>query len=466
MQPERQGRLLFLWRSSAARLIAVYGALFVACCSVLIGVIQWEMQRYLGEVVDQLLQQRGHYFTTVDPEQLPDALAAASAADVEGFMAYGLFAADGHRLSGNIAYPPANLPPDGGVRLLRHGIKRLDRIEDFSARALALPLVNGGLLVLARATSVIDQVGVILRQSLLWALSLTLIPGVVGGYLLSRAPLRRVRMIEEAVQPIIQGDLGRRLPVSGRGDEIDLLAGIVNTMLAELERLIGEVKGVCDNIAHDLRTPLTSLRMQLYRLQQTATDHDAELLERCVGDVDAVLRRFAALLRISELEDLRRREGFGSVDLATTLRDVHELFAPLAEDKQIELRLRLDNPPPIRADRELVFEAISNLVGNAIKFTQAGGLIELHAGAYGDGVRISVADNGPGISAGERDAVLQRFFRGEGARQLPGSGLGLSIVSAIARLHSFDIDIGTTELGGACVTLYCVGNASAINEQR
>ncbi|MFZ2208473.1 MAG: HAMP domain-containing sensor histidine kinase [Porticoccaceae bacterium] len=457
MSPEPPLRAESAWRSSATRLIAIYGALFVIWSAVLIGIIHWETQHYLSQVVNQILEQRARYFTTVERDHLPDALATASAADLQGLMAYGLFAADGHRLSGNISQPPAALPPDGQVRLLRHGILRQDRAGDFSARVIALPLDNGELLVLARATSIIDQVGVILRQGLLWALSLTLIPGLIGGYVLSRGPLRRVRAIAAAVQPIMRGDLGRRLPRSARGDELDLLASIVNTMLTELERLMGEVKGVCDNIAHDLRTPLTRLWTQLHRLRQQvgADSATAALVEGCIGEVDALLRRFSALLRIAELEDLRRREGFARVDLAATLREVHELYIPLAEDKRVQLHLTLEPLPKVRADRELLFEAISNLVSNGIKFTPPGGNVQLRAGVYAGGARISVHDSGPGIPAAERTAVLERFYRSETTRQLPGSGLGLSIVSAIVRLHGFELDIGTAAEGGACVILDC-----------
>ena len=445
------------WRSSTTRLLLIYGALFVVWGTVLIGVINFETQRYLSQVVDRILEQRAHYLATIDREHLPAAMATTSALDLQGVMAFGVFATDGRHLAGTLAELPPDLNADGHVHLLAHGIRRLDHVSVQRARALALRLGSGELLVLARATSVVDQVGVILRQSLVWALSLTLIPGLIGGYLLSRGPLRRVRTLEAAVQPIMRGDLGRRLPLSGRRDELDLLASIVNAMLDELERSMSEVKGVCDNIAHDLRTPLTRLRAQLHRMQQHAPDaaERGALIEHCIADVDSLLSRFAALLRISEMEDRRRRAGFGDVDLVSMLREIHELFAPLAEDKNVQLRLEESAVPAIGADRELLFEAISNLVSNAIKFTPAGGTVRLRVRADGDGARLCVLDNGPGIPADEREAVLQRFYRSESTRQLPGSGLGLSIVSAIVRLHGFRLDIGAGDDGGARVTLYC-----------
>ena len=448
------------WRASATRLLLVYGALFVVWGTVLIGVVHWETRRYLSMVVDQILEQRAHYFSTLDRARLPEAMQAADAVYLRGVMAYGLFAPDGRYLFGNIARPPAGLPADGRVRLLPDGIARRDRAPDgrLGARGLALHLDNGELMVLARDTSVIEQVGAILRQGLVWALSLTLIPGLVGGYLLGRGALRRVRRIEAAVQPIMRGRLDHRLPVSGRRDELDLLAGIVNTMLAELERRMGEVKSVCDNIAHDLRTPLTRLRAQLHRLQQghLTGDERSALLAACSADVDALLGRFAALLRISEMEDLRRRAGFRSVDLHALLRELQELYAPLAEDQAVSLDLRCEpDLPPIAADRELLFEAVSNLLGNALKFTPAGGRVRLCAGRRGEGIELGVLDSGPGIPAGEREAVLQRFYRSARTRGLPGSGLGLSIVAAIARLHGLRLQIGEAEHGGARVTLYC-----------
>lgn len=448
------------WRASATRLLLVYGALFVVWGTVLVGVVQWETRRYLSTVTDQILEQRARYFSTLDRARLPEAMQAADAVYLQGVMAYGLFTAEGRYRFGNIARPPAGLPADGRVRELPEGIARRDRPGDgrVGARGLALRLDSGELMVLARDTGVIEHVGAILRQGLVWALSLTLIPGLVGGYLLGRGALQRVRRIEAAVQPIMRGRLDQRLPVSGRRDELDLLAGIVNAMLAELERRMGEVKSVCDNIAHDLRTPLTRLRAQLHRLQQgpLSEDERSALLAGCSADVDALLGRFAALLRISEMEDLRRRAGFRSVELPALLRELQELYAPLAEDKAVNLDLRCEpDLPPIAADRELLFEALSNLLDNAVKFTPAGGRVQLCAGRHGRGIEFGVLDSGPGIPAGEREAVLQRFYRSARTCSLPGSGLGLSIVAAIARLHGFRLGIGEAEHGGARVTLYC-----------
>lgn len=434
-----------------------YGALFSVWSAVLIGAVHGSTARYLSHVVDQILEQRLHYLTTIDRSRLPELMAASGELDLRDVMSYGLFDAQDRYLSGNMVRPPAALRTDGLVHGLPKGVQRHGRAQNLPARGVAVRLDNGELLVLARDTSVIDRAGVVIRSTLFWALSLTLIPGVIGGYLLSRGPLRRVREIEKAVQPIMRGNLGGRLPVSQRGDELDLLAGIVNTMLVELERLVGEVKGVCDSIAHDLRTPLTRTRAQLHRLRCRAGDDpdSLALIEQCTTDIDALLARFRALLRISELEDIRRRAGFAPIDLNAVLREVHELYAPLAEDKNVQLRLDGAPLPAIEADRGLMFEACSNLVSNAIKFTPAGGRVDVRTIDDTTGPRIEVLDTGPGIPASERDAVLQRFYRSDAGRQQPGFGLGLSIVLAIVRLHGFRLDIGDSAPRGARVTLHC-----------
>ncbi len=325
------------WRSSTARLIVIYGAFFVAWTVLLVAIIHWQTAHYLETVVDQILEQRIQYLATVEREKLPATLAMTGAIDLRGVMSFGEFDANGRYMAGNIDRLPQDLPADGRVHLLPDGVQRINGERTGHSRGVAIALGDGVQVVLARSTSVIDRVGVLIRNGLFWALSLSFVPGLLGGFLLSRGPLQRVRRIETAIAPIMRGDLGARVPVSGRRDELDMLASIVNRMLDRIEHLLGEVKGVSDAIAHDLRTPLTRLRAQLYRVQQQgeAQDPRTATIESCIVDVDTLLDRFRALLRISELEDFRRRAGFGAIDLHETLDRVHELYAPLAEDKGV-----------------------------------------------------------------------------------------------------------------------------------
>jgi signal transduction histidine kinase len=444
------------WRSSTTRLIVIYGVFFLVWSIVLIVSINWQTTQYLEQTVGRILEQRVQFLSRVDRERLPMMLATSSELDLRGAMFYGLFDANGAYVSGNIEHLPEGMPFDGVVRSLPNGVLGINGQRNSRTQAVALKLESGDTMVLARYSGVADRVGELTFNAFVWGLSLLLIPGLIGGYLLSRGPLRRVKAMETALQPVMRGDLGARLPVTGRRDELDLLASMVNRMLEQIERLLGEVKGVSDSIAHDLRTPLTRLRAQLHRVLQQTPQDDARMvpIERCIVDADALLDRFRALLRISELEDMRRRAAFSEVDLRETLERVHELYAPLAEEKSLRFSVDARKTPTVQADAALLFEAIGNLVDNAIKFSPAGSTVTVRTVADEDGPLIEVADSGPGIQASEREAVLRRFYRSEQMSE-SGYGLGLPLVAAIARLHGFCFEIGDRAGGGARMTLYC-----------
>ena len=232
------------------------------------------------------------------------------------------------------------------------------------------------------------------------------------------------------------------MPIAGRHDELDLFADTVNAMVEDVARTIAQVKGVTDAIAHDLRTPLTRVRAGLHRIAQddALPPGQRERLVAAVGDLDTVLERFAALLRISELEAGQRRAGFAPVDLGAIAARVGELYEPLAEDGGIALVMDCA-PLSVHGDEKLLFEAVSNLVDNAIKFGREGGRVSVVTGDEGEGWLLDVRDDGPGIAADEREAVLRRFHRGSNAAAAPGSGLGLSVVSAILGLHGLRLEL-------------------------
>lgn len=237
------------------------------------------------------------------------------------------------------------------------------------------------------------------------------------------------------------GELSVRMPIAGRRDELDLFAGMVNAMIEEVERLLGEAKSANDAVAHDLRTPLARVRTLLHRVLQAdetaASSRDA--ISQAMTELDLTLERFRALLRISEIEAQARRAGFRPVDLAEVLRQAIELYEPLAEARGIGLRLRLAEVAPVDGDDKLLFEAVSNLIDNAIKFSPAGGEVEIALRPVAGAMEIAIEDRGPGIAPEERQVVLLRFHRGGGAGPVAGSGLGLSIVAAIARLHRVEL---------------------------
>ena len=445
------------WRSSSSRLLALYSLLFVLWCAVLMGGMYWRVHTYLESLTNQSLRQRAHLFEHFTGPALIQALADNQRFDVNGIDAYGLFAADGTRLYGTLSKPPTELPMDGEVHFLRGGLNALgpDRAETCSA--LAMRTSDGRLLILVRKTRSLMAVSGIILDALIWGVSLTIVPGLLGWHLLRRRPLRRIRAIQVQVERIAAGALSQRLPLSEHRDELDMLASIVNAMLDRIEQLMGEVKSSSDAIAHDLRTPLTRLRARLYRMHHQADEHGpyAQPLEQALSETDALLGRFRALLRISELES-HRRSCRNVLAPAPLLQELHDFYAPLAEERGQRLQLRLAKDlPALHGDRGLLFEAIGNLLGNAIKFAPKGGHIELIAEQEHAAVQISVHDSGPGIPVGEREAVLQRFYRSSRNNQGEGFGLGLSIVAAITALHGFTLNISTSPLGGACISLHC-----------
>lgn len=447
------------WSSSTSRLLALYSFLFVAWSSILMGVLYFEVSSYLNKLTRHSMLQRQHLFAHMSGKQLDDALIASQAFEERSFDAYGLFDAQLNPVGGRIRTIPPELGLDGKVHELKRCLDADDpHMPRDSCDAVAIKVQDGRWLVLLRDNGSLFVVTRIILHALLWGISLTLIPGFAGWYLLRRRPLKRIRAIQAQAELIVAGDLTHRLPLSTRRDELDMLADIVNAMLDRIERLMHEVKGVCDNIAHDLRTPLTRLRAQLYRIRQhsPADSPQAEALDQAIGETDTLMARFRGLLRISELEDRQRRAGFVQLDPRELLIELHDFYLPLAEDGGI--RLQLEQPerlPALHGDRELLFEALANLVGNAIKFTPQAGRVAITATQDEAGVHIAIEDSGPGIPEEERAAVLKRFYRSEEGHRHSGFGLGLSIVAAIVDLHGFALEIGESALGGAKLVLHC-----------
>ncbi|MCY1397774.1 Adaptive-response sensory-kinase SasA [compost metagenome] len=423
------------------------------------GALYFEVSDYLNKLSRHSLLQRQHLFANMQGQQLDNALAASQSFDPRAFDAYGLFDAQFRHLAGRVQHIPPQLDLNGHIHELPQCIDSNDpQLPRDSCDAVAQRTQDGRWLVLVRDNGSLFAVTRIILHALLWGISLTIIPGVAGWYLLRRRPLRRIRAIQASAEAIVAGDLTRRLPLANRRDELDMLAAIVNAMLERIERLMMEVKGVCDNIAHDLRTPLTRLRAQLYRIQQQAPQGSpmSEQLDQAIDETDTLMARFRGLLRISELEDHQRRAGFVQMDPLPLLGELYEFYLPLAEEGLITLQLQApEHLPQLHGDRALLFEALGNLLSNAIKFTPPGGRVILRASAQQGGARVEIHDSGPGIPEAEREAVFKRFYRAENGQQQHGFGLGLSIVAAIASLHGFALAVTNSELGGACLVLDC-----------
>ncbi|WP_268798753.1 sensor histidine kinase [Pseudomonas huanghezhanensis] len=447
------------WRSSNSRLIGLYALFFVAWGAIFTGVLYWEISHYLGTVAERTLMQRAHYYQKVDNATLVSELAGSEVYSTPGIDAYGLFEADGQHLTGDLLKLRSSLPDDGRVHYLERGLSiALPSEETRSSYALRQSRADGRILILARDGGSISAVGGIIGQALFWGLSLTLIPGLIGWRLLRRRPIRRVERLQSSTESIVSGNLRERLPLSPRRDELDMLAHAVNTMLEHIEQLMLEVKSVCDGIAHDLRTPLTRLRARLYQLQQLPLQPaHAETLNLALEESESIMSRFQGLLRISELEDTRRRSGFELFEPRSLLQQAQEFYEPLAQEKNQRLVLQVNGDcPALRGDVSLLFEALVNLMDNAVKFTPPGGEIYLRCQRLEHSLSIEVIDNGLGIAPEERSSVTRRLYRGDATRQQPGHGLGLSLVAAVARLHGYSLSVEAGDDGrGTRVILDC-----------
>jgi len=444
-----------LSRTVAFRLTLLYSIFFAACVIMLLGFVYWRTAAEMTHRVDQILVLEKTRLAAVSLDRLPEEIDKSVQRDRRQIYFYGLFTADGRQIAGNLSQFPQSLPVDGGINEITLPAGNA-QARPFPVRMLAVRSGPGNSLLIGHDVQQLIEFGEIMQTAFSWGGSLTILLGLLFGLLLSFRPLRRVEKIQQVCERIINGNIQLRLPVSGRRDELDMLAAIVNRMLDEIERLMSEIKSAGDNIAHDLRTPLTRLRAVLYRVQQQLGDAPAQraMVDQVIAEADSLLLRFRALLRISEIENKQRRAGFKLVRLREILEQAVNFLKPLAEDKAIHLSLSADEVEPIHGDGELLFEAIVNLLDNAIKFTPVGGRVGVRLLHRAAGAQIDISDTGAGINESERGAVLNRFYRSGNDLQTPGYGLGLSIVMAIIRLHDFEFELGDAN-PGTRATVFC-----------
>ncbi len=443
-----------LARTVAFRLTLFYSLFFTLCVVALLGFVYWQTATEMTRRVDQILKLEKIRLTTLRGNPLRDEIGKSIERDQRHIYFYGMFAPDGKLLTGNVAALPPDLPPDGKIREV---ILQVSDANALPNRVLAVRLDSGEVLLIGHDVQQISEFGGVMRRAFFWGGSLTILCGLIFGLWLGFRPLRRIEQIQGICERIMHGEFSHRLPVSRHRDELDMLASIVNRMLTEIQRLMSEVKSAGENIAHDLRTPLTRLRAVLYRTQQSLADRPDQCLmvEQAIAEVDALLRRFRALLRISEIENNRRLSNFKMLQVRDILQQAVTFFAPLAEDKNINLLFTAEATEAIYADGELLFEAVSNLLDNAIKFTPVGGQVEVRLAYLSKKIRIDISDSGIGIAEGERTAVLNRFYRGGNEPRInAGYGLGLSIVMAIVRLHNFKFELNDAHPGSRA-TIFC-----------
>ncbi|MFZ1152651.1 MAG: ATP-binding protein [Xanthobacteraceae bacterium] len=433
---------------------------FIVCILLMFGFILAQAYSYMTTDVDALNNEIANAIASHEPEQRILELDQYLRADPHHVKLGGLFAADGRRIAGNIETLPPMLHGDAGAQLA--SLIKIDggAREQQAVRAVARGLPEGGTLVIARSDYEFTWIAHIVERTLAVGLIPALCLSLAVGVFLSFRAQRRIEEVNSKIQRIVAGELRERLPARGTDDPFDKLAELVNGMLGEIEVLVRRLEGVGDDIAHDLRTPLTRVRVSLERARQKAGNLDElrRSVDQALVGLDQSLAIITALLRISEIEHSRRMDGFRNVALGDLVREVGDLYEPIAEDKKVDFAVRAEAETTVHGDRDLLFEAIANLVDNAVKFTPQGGRVELSLLRQGNEAVVRVRDSGPGIPADEGELVTRRFYRSDKSRRDPGLGLGLSLVSAIAKLHGFSLKISS---GPGCVAELAGQSATA-----
>jgi signal transduction histidine kinase len=426
----------FRWAAAVAAFLAIFVTLFL-------GFIYWRVDDYLIARSDRMVAYQLNFFARLPADRLIDAIDDHLGGDSRGVLFAGLFDADGKRIACNLARIPRELEIDKPVQGAR--VARIDQSKpgDPLVRAIGRRLADGSVLVVGRNVDETRELSQVVGEALaLGLLSLFVLCMAAGAWLSVRAE-RRVEEVNQRVRRIVAGDLRERLPHGSADEPFSRLAAIVNGMLDEMETMINALAGVGNDIAHDLRTPLTRARLALERGRTNAgtVEQLQQVADKAIAGIDQSLSIVTALLRLTEIENSRRSAAFGDVAMYDMLREVCDVYEPIAEDKTIELSVKIVAKAQVRGDRDLLFEALANLVDNAIKFTPEGGRVGIELLRGNSETIVRITDSGPGINQQETEAVLRRFYRSDKIRNTPGVGLGLNLVAAIAKLHGFRLVI-------------------------
>jgi signal transduction histidine kinase len=455
-----------LIRTTAFRLTLVYLFLFALFAASLLGYFAWNTRRLITEQItttvsgetaeiSDLYNRRGLrlLIPTVESRALRP-----------GANLYLVTTETGQAIAGNVgSLAPGVMGTNGWSET---AYRRMEDQDQSDHRALVyVTQLSGGLrLLIGRDLEERRRLFGIVAKAAQWSILVVVVLGIGGGIFVARRVLQRIDAMTGTAQRIMAGDLSGRLPVGRSGDELDRLAGNLNVMLAQIEALMTGLKEVSDNIAHDLKTPLTRLRNRAEEaLAKSGSEADYRAaLERTIDESDGLIRTFNALLMIARAESGQARGNMDDFDASEVANGIHELYEPLAEDDGMTLKVRTA-PAPIHANRELIGQALANLVENAIKYGKPaadGPVVSLEARQIliealreGDQVLLRVTDHGAGIPESERKHAVERFVRLDSSRSQPGSGLGLSLASAVATLHGGELRLGDANPGLAATLL-------------
>lgn len=435
-------RTLSVLSTQSFRIVALYLAIFTLSATALLGFVYWNTAIVLDRETDGAI--RAEVTGLVEQYQrlglpaLTDAIINRSVVQGEQGI-YVLAGADRRKIAGNLnSWPQLELTDDGFVEFeFERRVGGAPQLHQARGRVFTLAQ-QGFLLLVARDVEDRRALENLLGAALRWSIAIVIVLGLLGGVLVSRNVLARLDVINRTSRQIVAGDLSKRVPVSKKGDEFDDLSQHLNRMLDRIERLMRGMREVSDNVAHDLRSPLNRLRSRL----ELAARHgvaDPEMqrdIEAAVEETDRLIATFNALLLIAEAEAGSVRESMEEFDLREVIEGVSELYEPLAEERGAQLLVEKgEEPALISGNKNLITQALANLIDNAIKYSAPGSKIVVGLEPNQEGPGLFVSDNGPGIPEEDRPRVVERFVRLEASRNSPGTGLGLSLVSAVARLH-------------------------------
>ena len=443
-----------LFRTTAFRLTVLYVALFTASVLALLGFIYWStvavMDRQTTATIEAEIRGLEEQYAQRGLGGLIDVIRDRSGDGGNRDSVYLLLDPQRGPLAGNLAaWPPSatGLSEWVSLDLMRREDNRLVAHE---VRARTFELEGGYRLLVGRDLYEKTKLRRLVIETLTWSLAATVGLGLVGGIFLSRRILARVEGVTRTSRRIMQGDLSGRIEAGGSGDEFDRLAESLNAMFEQIERLLSGMRLATDSLAHDLRGPLTRLRgrIELALIQPPDPARDRDALLDTLTQADQALATFDSLLKIAVAEAGAAATELKPLDLSALARDAAELYEPVAEEKGVRLETHTDSAPSwVLGQRELLAQAVANLLDNAVKHTPAGGRIDVRTAADDGEAVLLVADSGPGIPEAHRARVLERFVRLEEARSAPGAGLGLSLVAAVARLHDARLSLGDNAPG-------------------
>jgi signal transduction histidine kinase len=465
-----------LFRTTTFRLSLTYLALFSAAAIVAIFYIYWNttvlLSRQLNQTIDAELKGLAEQYRAGGLDQLVSIVAERS--QTPGNSLYLVADSEGRRVAGNLSAVSPELWNSLGPVEFVYRRPATGGVETRLAFANVFRLPSGYRLIVGRDIEDRRELARSVRSAMLWGLGVMALFGIGGGYWVSRKLLARIDAVAATTRTIMEGDLSGRLPVNGSGDELDRLSESLNLMLVRIEQLMAGLREVSDNIAHDLKTPLNRLRNRVEAALREPYGEPVyrEALERTIEEADGLIKTFNALLSIARIEAGAGGENRETLDVSALLRDVAELYEPVADERGLVLKAEAEAPIFIRADRQLLGQAIANLIDNAIKYGAPGAAgggngakpeIDVSARTKGSLAEIVVTDRGPGVPVPDRERVLDRFVRLEASRSEPGSGLGLSLVAAVARLHGGGLRLEDNEPGLRVVLALPMNGEALVN---